>query len=110
MVNSCHHLLLFKDFDLPVKFAEKHRDKAQESLSKIISLIVDKENPTYLEYLTIGDVSILVSQKHDAKKYFLKAVAAFEATEKEDQNMNIYKDIIKSQNACIKLINKFTED
>ena len=103
------HLLLYKDYDLPVKFAEKHRVKAAENLQKIIELIEKKENPDYTDYLTIGEVSIIVSKNHDAKKYFLKAVSAFNACEKSNQNMNIYKDIIKAQNACIKLIDTVTE-
>ena len=103
------HLLLYTDYDLPIKFAEKHRVKAQESLSKIIALIEQKENPDYIDFLTIGDVSIMVSQPLDAKKYFIKAVNAFNTTEESKQDLNIYKDIIKAQKACIRLMAKFTE-
>jgi tetratricopeptide (TPR) repeat protein len=103
------HFSLYKDYHLPIKFAEKHRVKAEEGLMYIIKLIQEKENPDYIEYLTISEVSLLVSQSHDAKMYFIRAVNAFEATEKADQNMNIYKDIIKAQKECIKQMEKFTE-
>jgi len=103
------HLLLYKDYHLPINFAEKHRVKAEESLLRIISLIEGKEKPNYIEYFTIAEVSLMVSQSHDAKKYFIKAVNAFDKTDKEDQNMNIYKDIIKAQKACLKMMEKFTE-
>lgn len=100
------HLLLFTDYHLPLSFAEKHRVKAEESLLKIVELIEQKENPDYIEYLTIADVSTMLSRNLDAKKYFIKAVNAFNTLEKPKQDMNIYKDIIKGQNACIKLMNK----
>lgn len=103
------HLALFTDYHLPLKIAEKHRDKGEESLLKIVSLIEAKENPSYTEYLTVADVSITVQRKVDAKKYYLKAVNAFEATKDADKNMNTYKDIIKGQKACAKLMEKFTE-
>jgi tetratricopeptide (TPR) repeat protein len=104
------HLLLFTDYDLPVKFAEKHRDKAKVSLLKIIELIEQKENSDYIDFLTIADVSTLLSRNLDAKKYFIKAVNAFNTSDKSEQDMNIYKDIIKAQKACIKLMNKISED
>ena len=104
------HLLLFKDFHLPIKLAEKHKDKGEESLLKIISLIEGKETPNYLDYLTIGDVSITISRNLDAKKYYFKAVNDFnKLADDEDKDMNIYKDIIKAQKACIKLMEKFIE-
>lgn len=103
------HLLLYKDYDLPIKFAEKHRIKAQECLSKVIALIEQKGKPDYIDFLTIGDVSIMVSQPLDAKKYFIKAVNAFNTSDESKQDLNIYKDIIRSQKACIKLMAKFTE-
>ena len=103
------HALLYKDYNLPVKFAEKHKEKARESLSRIIELIEQKESPSYIEYLTIGDVSMMIDKTHDAKKYFMKAVKTFNASDKSTQDMNIYKEIIKSQNACIKLRENFTE-
>ena len=103
------HFLLFTDYDLPIKFAEKHRAKAEESLMKILELIEQKDSPTFMDYFTTGEVSVMVSKSLDAKKYFIKAVTAFENTAPEDQNMNIYKDIIKAQKACIKLMEKFTE-
>jgi len=104
------HLLLFTDYHLPLKFAEKHRDKAKESLLKIIELIEQKENPDYIDFFTFGEVSTLLTRNLDAKKYYIKAVNAFNTTDKSEQNMNIYKDIIKAQNACIKLMDKIIED
>jgi tetratricopeptide (TPR) repeat protein len=103
------HFSLYKDYHLPIKFAEKHRVKAEEGLMNIIKLIQEKENPDYKEYLTISEVSILVSQSHDAKMYFIRSVSAFEAADKVDQDMNIYKDIVKAQKECIKQMEKFTE-
>lgn len=103
------HLMLYKDYHLPINFAEKHRVKAEESLLKIIDLIGQKENPTYLDFLTTGEVSMMLSQNIDAKKYFIKAVNTFTTSDESKQDMNIYKDIIKAQRACIKLLEKFTE-
>lgn len=103
------HLALFTDYHLPLNLAEKHRKKGEESLLKVISLIENKESPTYRDYLTVADVSITVNQNVDAKKYYIKAVNAFEKVEEIDRNMNIYKDMIKAQKACIKLMDKFTE-
>nr|MDA3953223.1 hypothetical protein [Bacteroidales bacterium] len=91
------HLLLFTDYHLPLKFAEKHRDKAKESLLKIIELIEQNENPDYIDFFTIGEVSTLLSRNLDAKKYFIKAVNAFNTSDKSKQDINIYKDIIKAQ-------------
>jgi tetratricopeptide (TPR) repeat protein len=104
------HLLLFTDYHLPLSFAEKHRVKAEESLLKVIELIEQKENPDYIEFLTIADVSTMLSRNLDAKKYFIKAVNAFNTLDKSKQDINIYKDIIKAQNACIKLMDKVIED
>jgi tetratricopeptide (TPR) repeat protein len=104
------HLLLFTDYHLPLKFAEKHRDKAKESLLKIIELIEQNENPDYIDFFTIGEVSTLLSRNLDAKKYFIKAVNAFNTSDKSKQDINIYKDIIKAQKACIKLMDKIIED
>jgi tetratricopeptide (TPR) repeat protein len=104
------HLLLYTDYHLPLKFAEKHRDKAKVSLLKIIELIEQKENPDYIDFLTIADASILVSRNQHAKKYFIKAVNAFNVSDKLEQDINIYKDIIKAQKACVKLMDKFIED
>ena len=104
------HLLLFTDYHLPIKFAEKHRDKAKESLLKIIELIEQKENPDYIDFFTIGEVSTLLSRNLDAKKYFINAVNAFNTSDKSKQDINIYKDIIKAQKACIKLMDKIIED
>ncbi len=103
------HLLLYKDYHLPIKFAEKHRLKAEESLLKIIELIEQKKNPDYIDFLTIAEVSIMAERTLDAKRYFIKAVKAFNASDESEQDMNIYKDIIKAQKACIKLMEKFTE-
>lgn len=104
------HLLLFKDYHLPLNFAEKHRVKAEESLLKIIELIEQKENPDYIDFLTIADASTLISRNLDAKKYFIKAVNAFNSSDKSEQDMNIYKDIIRGQKVCIKLMDKIIED
>lgn len=104
------HLALFTDYHLPVKLAEKHRDKGEDSLLKIISLIEEKgEEGTFLEYLTIGNVSTTVKRNLDAKKYFIKAVDRFNSADESEQDKNIYKEIIKSQKACVKLMDKFTE-
>lgn len=104
------HLLLFTDYHLPLSFAEKHRDKAEESLLKIIELIEQKENPDYKDFLTIADVSTMLSRNLAAKKYFIKAVNTFNASDKSVQDLNIYKDIIKSQKACVKLMDKNIDD
>ncbi|BAX81699.1 tetratricopeptide repeat protein [Labilibaculum antarcticum] len=104
------HLLLFTDYHLPLSFAEKHRDKAEESLLKIIDLIEQKENPDYKDFLTIADVSTMLSRNLAAKKYFIKAVNTFNASDKSVQDLNIYKDIIKSQKACVKLMDKNIDD
>ena len=103
------HLLLYTDYHLPIKFAEKHRVKAEVGLLRIIELIEQKDNPDYIEYLTIADVCIMLKQTLNAKKYFIKAVNAFNASDNSQQDMNIYKDIIKAQKACIRLTEKFTE-
>ena len=103
------HLLLYTDYHLPIKFAEKHRVKAEVSLLKIIELIEQKGNPDYIDFLTTGDASIMLSQNLDAKKYYIKAVNAFNTSDESKQDINIYKDIIKAQKACIKLMEKFTE-
>ena len=107
--NAVTHLLLFTNYHLPIKLAEKHRDKGEESLLKIISLIEEKEGAHALDFLTAGDVSIMINRNMDAKKYYIKALNAFEKLKETDKNMNIYKDIIKAQKACIKLVEKFTE-
>jgi len=103
------HLLLYTDYHLPINFAEKHRVKAEVSLLKIIELIEQKENPDYIDFLTTGDASIMLSQTLNAKKYYIKAVNAFNSSDESKQDLNIYKDIIKAQKACIKLMEKFTE-
>ena len=103
------HLLLFTDYHLPLNFAEKHKVKAEESLLKVIELLGQKENPTYVDFLTTGEVSMMLNQNIDAKRYFIKAVNAFDAADESNQDMNIYKDIIKAQKACIKVLEKFTE-
>jgi tetratricopeptide (TPR) repeat protein len=103
------HLLLYTDYHLPIKFAEKHRVKAEVSLLKIIELIEQKENPDYIDFLTTGDASIMLSQSLDAKKYYIKAVNAFNTSDESKQDINIYKDLIKAQKACIKMMEKFTE-
>jgi tetratricopeptide (TPR) repeat protein len=103
------HFLLYKDYDLPIKFAEKHRIKAEEGLLKIIELVEKKGKTDYIDYLTAGDASTMVSQNVDAKKYFIQAVNAFNTSDQSKQDKNLYKDIIRSQKACVKLMAKFTE-
>ena len=103
------HLLLFKDYQLPIKFAEKHRDKGEECILKIISIIEAKETPDYIDYFTLGDVSMTLNRNVDAKMYYIKSVNAFETTKEDERDMNIYKDLIKAQKACIRLLAKFTE-
>lgn len=103
------HFSLYTDYHLPIKFAEKHRVKAEESLMKVVEIVEFMSEPSYLDYLTIADVCIMISQNLNAKKYYLKAVNAYEASPENEQDKNIYKEIISSQKACIKLIEKFTE-
>ena len=107
--NAITHLLLFKDYHLPINFAEKHRIKGEECLTKIITIVEEKESPTFLDLLTISDVSITINKNLDAKKYYAKAVTAFNNADEVDQDMNTFKDIVKGQKACIKLMEKFTE-
>ena len=104
------HLSLFTDYHLPLSFAKKYRTKAEESLLKIVELIEQKEDRDYKDYLTIGDVSTLLSRNLDAKMYFIKAVNAYEAADKSNQDKNVYKDIIKAQKACIKLMDTYVKD
>ncbi|ADR22446.1 hypothetical protein MATR_37080 [Marivirga tractuosa] len=103
------HLSLFKDFDLPLKFAEQHRVKSETSLLKVIELIEKKENPSYKEFYILAEVNMMIDLALNAKMYYLKAVNAYEATDESEQNKNIYKDIIKAQKKCIKQLEKFTE-
>lgn len=104
------HFALYTDYHLPLKFAEKHRVKTEESLLKVVELIEQKENPDYIELLTIADVFILLSKGIRAKKYYLKAVMAYNATDEAEQDKNIYKDLTKAQNACQKLLDKIIEN
>ncbi len=104
------HLSLFTDYHLPLKFAEKHRVKAEESLLKIIELIDQKEKPDYKDFLIYADVSTMLSRNVVAKKYCIKAINDFETTDKSMQDINIYKDIIKVQKTSIKLMDKIIED
>jgi tetratricopeptide (TPR) repeat protein len=103
------HLLLFKDFDLPIKFADKHRIKAETCLLKVIELVEQKENPNYKEFFVLAEVNMMVEQALNAKMYYLKAVNEYEATDELEQDKNIYKDILKAQKKCIKQLEKFTE-
>ena len=103
------HFLLYTDYNLPLEFAEKHRVKAETSLLKIIELVGQKENPGYVDFFTTGEACRMLNQNIEAKKYFIKAVNAFTASEESTQDLNIYKDLIKAQKACIKLLEKFTE-
>ncbi len=104
------HFLLFTDYHLPLKFAEKHRVKTEESLLKIIELVEQNENPDYKDLLIYADVSTLLSRNLAAKKYYIKAVDSYNASDKSIQDSNIYKDIIKAQKACVKLMDKIIED
>ncbi len=103
------HFSLYTDYHLPIQFAEKHRVKAEESLLKVVDVVEAMVQPTYLDYLTLADVYIMLTLNLNAKKYYLKAVNAYENADELDQDRNIYKEIISSQKACIKLIEKFTE-
>ena len=104
------HLLLFTDYHLPLNFAEKHKIKAADSLLKIVGLIEQKENPDYIDFWTIADSSTMLGRNLNAKKYFIRAVDAFNTSDNSKQDMNIYKDIIKAQKACVKLMNTIIED
>lgn len=103
------HLSLFKDFDLPLKFAEQHRVKSETSLLKVIELIEKKENPSYKEFYILAEVNMMIDLALNAKMYYLKAVNAYEETDEAEQDKNIYKDIIKAQKKCVKQLEKFTE-
>ncbi|UXP32752.1 hypothetical protein N6H18_02085 [Reichenbachiella agarivorans] len=92
------HLLLFTDYHLPIKFAEKHRDKGEACLTKIISLVEEKENPSYKDLLNMGDVYMTLSRNLDAKKYYIHAMNAYETSEESNKDKNIYKDIVKGSN------------
>lgn len=99
------HFLLFKDYHLPLSFAEKHRVKGEESLLKIISIVESIATPSPVEFYVIGKVSLVIEKNIDAKKYFIKAVNEFENLDELEQDANILKDIIKAQKECVKLIN-----
>jgi tetratricopeptide (TPR) repeat protein len=103
------HMLLFKDFDLPIKFADKHRVKAETYLLKVVALVEQKENPDYRELFILAEVNMMIEQALNAKMCYLKAVNAYEATDEPQQDKNIYKDIVKAQKKCIKQLEKFTE-
>jgi len=103
------HLLLFKDFDLPIKFADKHRIKAETCLLKIVELVENKENASYQDLYILAEVNMMMEQALNAKMFYLKAVNAYEDAEPSEQDKNIYKDIIKAQKKCIKQLEKFTE-
>lgn len=103
------HLLLFTDFHLPIKFADKHRVKAETSLLRVIELVEQKENPTYQEYYTLAEVNMMIDKALNAKMYYFKAVNAYDVAEASELDKNIYKDIIKAQKKCIKQLEKFTE-
>lgn len=103
------HMLLFKDFDLPIKFADKHRIKAETSLLKIVGLVENMDKPTYQDLYILAEVNMMMEQALNAKMFYLKAVNAYEDTNPLEQDKNIYKDIIKAQKKCIKQLEKFTE-
>lgn len=96
------HYALFTDYHLPIKFAEKHRVKAEESLLKVLELIETKENPDYIEFFTTAEVNVMLEQNIAAKKHLLRAVNAYEATDSSNQDVNIYKEILKLQKAVQK--------
>jgi tetratricopeptide (TPR) repeat protein len=104
------HFLLYTDYHLPLQLAEKHRAKTEACLLKVIEVIEKKENPNYIDYFIIGDVFVQFSKAIHAKKYFFKAINAYNASDASEQNKNIYKDIVKAQNACKKLMDKVTDD
>ncbi len=103
------HFSLYTDYHLPLNFAEKHRVKGEQCLLRIIALVEGNENPTFIDYFVIANVSITIKKNMDAKKYYIKAVSAFEESTDEIQNKNIYKDIIKAQKACLKIIEQNTD-
>jgi len=103
------HVLLFSDYHLPPQLAEKHRVKAEDSLMKILDIVESNENPSYTDLLNAGDVSIAIKRNLNAKKFYLKAEKTYEACEETEQNKNIYKDIIKAQKACARIMEKFSE-
>jgi len=103
------HVLLFSDYHLPPQLAEKHRVKAESTLMKILDIVENNDMPSYLDLLNAGDVSIAIKRNLNAKKFYLKAEKNYEACEETEQNKNIYKDIIKAQRACAKLMEKFSE-
>lgn len=103
------HFMLYTDYNLPIKFADKHRAKAEACFLRIVELIEQSDSPNYNDLLTAAEVRILLSQTIDAKKYFIKALNAYENTDKTEQDVNVYKDIIKAQKACIKLMEKVPE-
>ena len=100
------HFLLYTDYNLPINFADKHRIKAEDSFTKIIDLIEQQEEPSYFDLLVGGEVRILLGQKMDAKRYFFKAVNTYNAADPANQDVNIYKDLIRAQKECEKLIQK----
>ncbi len=104
------HFLLYTDYHLPLTLAEKHRIKTKQSLMKVIELIEQKETPTYLEYLTLGNVFVLISKGIQAKKHYINAINAYNASDESEQDKNIYKDITKAQTACLKLVDKIIEE
>lgn len=103
------HLLLFKDFDLPIKFADKHRVKAETALLKIVDLVEQMDQPSYKDLYILAEVNMMMEQALNAKMFYLKAANSYEDTEPSEQDKNIYKDIIKAQKKCIKQLEKFTE-
>ena len=103
------HFSLYTDYHLPLTFAEKHRVKGEQCLLLIISLIGSKPNPNFLDYFILANVSITIKKNMDAKKYYIKAVNEFENAAVEVQDKNVYKDIIKAQKECLKIIEQNTD-
>lgn len=103
------HFSLFKDFDLPISFADKHRIKAEEGFLKVMELVEQKESADFHEFLILADVKMMVNKTLEAKMFYLKAVNAYEEADEALQDKNIYKDIVKGQKASIRLLEKFTE-
>lgn len=104
------HLFLFKDYHVPIQLAKKHGVKAEESLLKVIELTEQKKNPSYQDYLIVGDVYILINKGMKAKRSYMKAESAYLDADESKQDKNIYKDIVKAQRACAKFLDKVIED
>ena len=56
------HLLLYTDYHLPIKFAEKHQAKAEETLMRIMTLAEQNQSHSYEDCLTIAEANLLISR------------------------------------------------